>query len=209
MTSPPSPCSILRPLRWVASAGFSDGTTPAQGVNVIARQVDDPATPQDESRRIAVSSVSGFLFTACVGNPVSTPGDCGPITIFGSRDTSLIGFYDIPGLPAGDYTVEVEAIDPDFIGGSRVGPIGDLGFQFPLPGPAEFYSGPGEAGSSALDPPDSFFVLTVSAGSVRDNIDIILNDTLPGFDAWESAWWRRGRVGQLVAWLRRVLRGEA
>ncbi len=178
---------------------FSDGTTHAQGYNVIARQVDNVATPQDESRRIAVSSVSGFLFTACVGNPVTPPpfNDCGPsITSFGSRDQSLIGFYDIPGLPPGSYTVEVEAIHNSapqpFVAGSRVGPIGDLGFQFPLPPgtPPEFYSGAGETGDSATDDPTSASTLVVPPGSTQNDINIILNNTPPGLDAWETAWLR-------------------
>src|SRR5207237_10464450 len=45
---------------------FPDAVSQVQGVNVIARAVDDPRTPQDESRRIALSAVSGYLFT---GNP--------------------------------------------------------------------------------------------------------------------------------------------
>src|SRR5262249_9182416 len=48
------------------SVYFSDGQTAAQGINVIARQVDNPATSQNESLRVAVSAVSGYRFT---GNP--------------------------------------------------------------------------------------------------------------------------------------------
>lgn len=166
---------------------FSDGVTPAQGFNVIARQVDDPVTDTvDESRRIAVSSVSGFLFTACEGNPVSIPGDCSFLTFFGSRDQTLIGFYEIPGLPPDkSYTIEVEAIDPGFIVGSGVGPIGELGFQFPLPGPPEFHT-LGE--SDTDDPAAPGFEIPLTAGGVEPAIDIILNGTPPRFDAWETAW---------------------
>src|SRR6185295_18433105 len=45
---------------------FADGISPVQGANVIARLVDDQSTSEDESRRVAVSTVSGYLFT---GNP--------------------------------------------------------------------------------------------------------------------------------------------
>lgn len=163
---------------------FSDGITPAQGFNVIARQVNNPATTENESRRIAVSSVSGFLFTACAGNPVNA-SIC---SSFGSRDQTLIGTYEIPGLPApGSYTVEVEGIDDGFVGGSSVGPIGDFGFQFPLPGPPEFHT-TGE--SDTDDPLAPGFQIPVTAGSVTSTINIILNGTPPRFDAWETAWQR-------------------
>jgi len=171
---------------------FSDGVTPAQGFNVIARQVGAP-------RRIAVSSVSGFLFTACEGNPVTLPpyNDCGgDITPFGSRDQNLIGFYEI-SVPSGQYTVEVEEIhtaEPrPFVNGSSVGPIGELGFQFPLPGPAEFWNW----GESDTDVPTDSNPVTVTAGAVVTDINIILNDTPPRFDAWETA--------RLLRWLRQLV----
>lgn len=169
---------------------FSDGMSPAQGFNVIARQSDDPDTPEDESRRVAASSVSGFLFTACEGNPVTTPGDCGGLTLFGSRDQTLIGFYEI-NVPPGQYTVEVEgiyALEPRaFVNGSSLGPIGNLGFQFPLPGPVEFWN----LGESDTDDPRHSDPVPVSAGALLTDIDIILNETPPGFDAWETArHWR-------------------
>jgi len=185
---------------------FSDGTTPAQGYNVIARQVDDPLTPENESRRIAVSSVSGFRFTACVGNPVTPPpfNDCGTsITSFGSRDQTLIGFYDIPGLPAGNYTVEVEAIhnsSPNpFVDGSSVGPIGNLGFQFPLPlgTPPELW----DALESDTDNPADSTPLVVTANSTLTGINIILNNTPPGLDAWETAWMRLLREFWAHGWM--------
>jgi hypothetical protein len=164
---------------------FSDGLTPAQGFNVIARRTDNPSV-------IAVSMVSGFLFTACEGNPVALPpyNDCGPsITPFGSRDQDLIGFYYIPGLPPGNYIVEVEAIyntgDYAFVGGSSVGPIGNLGFQFPMPGTCvtEFLND----AESATDQCTDSNTRTVSAGAeVNTNTNIILNGTPPRYDAWED-----------------------
>jgi hypothetical protein len=50
---------------------FSDSISGFQGANVIARQVDNPSTTADESRRIAVSAVSGYLFTANPGQTVT------------------------------------------------------------------------------------------------------------------------------------------
>jgi len=155
---------------------FSDGATPAQGLNVIARRVDDP-------RRIAVSSVSGFLFTEDAGNPVYPwPG-----SPFGSRDETLIGSYDIPGLPPGDYTVEVEAINPDFVEGSSVGPIGTIGFQFPMPGDCTQEFANTSPPESDTDSCTDQTTVNVTAGTVTDSgTDIILNGTPPRFDAWED-----------------------
>src|SRR5205085_139984 len=65
----------------------SDGVTPVQGLNVIARRVGDEATT-------AVSVVSGSRYKSNVG--------------LGSRDPQLWGFYEIRGLPPGTYRVGVE-----------------------------------------------------------------------------------------------------
>lgn len=160
---------------------FSDGVTAAQGFNVIARNVSSP-------RATAVSSVSGFLFTADAGNPFFFGSAFGSPSQFGSRTPALVGFYNIPGLPPGSYTVEVEAInnsgDNPFVGGSSVGPIGTLGFQFPMPGTCtrEFHN----AAESANDLCDDQTPVTVNAGEVQTDIDITLNGTRPRFDAWEG-----------------------
>jgi len=162
---------------------FSDGATPAQGFNVIARRVGDPLVT-------AVSSVSGYLFTADAGNPIYPwPG-----SDFGSRDPALIGYYDLPGLPPGDYTVEVEAIhnsEPNpFVGGSSVGPIGNLGFQFPLPSllppppctPEYLVTGATATCSSAAATP----IPVVGSSVVSTGTDVILIGTPPRYDAWEG-----------------------
>lgn len=161
---------------------FSDGLTPAQGFNVIARRTDNPLV-------IAVSSVSGYLFTADAGNPIYPwPG-----SDFGSRDPALIGFYDIPGLPPGNYTVEVEAIyntgDYAFVGGSSVGPIGTLGFQFPLPSvlptpPActsQYLSSIGAVASCT-----NKAQIAVTGGRTNTDTDFFLMATPPRYDAWED-----------------------
>lgn len=176
---------------------FSDGVTPVQGANVIARQVSDgdPANG-DESRRNAVSVVSGYRFT---GNPGQSVTATNPGSPFGSRDPTLIGFYEIPIRP-GDYTVEVESIDAGFVDGSSVGPLGaDVGEQFPLPGPPEFFSAP----ESSSDDPAASTMVTVNAGQVVPDRDIVLNGTPSRFDAFESArlWLRE----PAPAWVRRKI----
>ena len=105
--------------------------------------MDDPSTlGLDESKIIAVSSVSGFLFTADNGNPIVPYPGISP-SLNGSRVKTLIGYYEIPGLPPGNYTVEVEAIDPSFTLGSGLGPVGGLDIVYRMPSTAcpdgEFY----------------------------------------------------------------------
>jgi hypothetical protein len=145
---------------------FSDGITPAQGYNVIARKVGDP-------KRTAVSCVSGFRFAAAIGNSL-VPNNNDNYSSDGSRDQTLIGFYDIPGLPSGNYTVEVEAInnsgDYPFVDSSSVGPIGSFySYQYKIPGT-----------SSPIQ-------VSVSAGStVNTNTNVIFLGTPPRYDAWED-----------------------
>jgi hypothetical protein len=139
---------------------FTDGESHAQLVNVIARRVDAGA---NEDRRIAASSVSGYRFRFIHGNPITGAPPQGG----GSSHPAHIGLFEIP-VPAGSYTLEVEAIHPQFVEGSSVGP--GL-FNFELPGVA---------------PPPSASI-TVSAGEIENGHDVILIDTLPRFDEFETA----------------------
>jgi len=155
---------------------FSDGITQMQGANVVARRVDDPTTTVNESRSIAFSSVSGFEFTGNPGQLVS--GDNTNGSSFGSRNPGLIGYYEIPVTP-GQYTVQVEAVDHEFQGGSSVGPLSVPSF---LPGPPEFW----HKYESAIDDVSAKDILTVTAGATVSNINFILNNTYPRFDSYEE-----------------------
>jgi hypothetical protein len=148
------------------SVFFSDGITGAQGVNVIARQ-------QLAERRIAVSVVSGYAFTVGIGNPVLCPGlisdpnnPACPSTL-GSRDLAQVGRFDIPATP-GTYTLDLESVGPDFVGGSSVGPLSP---PIPMPG----------------SPPATPTMVTVAAGNTATVPDIVLQNTPARFDAFESA----------------------
>ena len=173
---------------------FSDGVTAAQGVNVIARRFNDPATPDHESRRQAVSTVSGYLFTGNPGQSVTaTYLPCSPASAcpggffdnnsggspFGSRDPQLIGTFDIP-VPPGAYTVEVEWVA--FAGGSSVGPLDPPLYFWPR---AKDFWDPGE---SNADSSIERGLIAVGAGETVTGINIILNGTPPRFDPWESAY---------------------
>ena len=155
---------------------FSDGITHVQGLNVIARRVDDPSTPENESQRIASSVVSGFQFT---GNPgQSITGDNTGGSSFGSRNPALIGYYEIPLTP-GTYTLQTENIDAAFTGGSSVGPLDPPALTY---GAFEYWH-PNE---SASDDPSVKGSLIVQAGQKLSNINIILNQTPPRFDLFED-----------------------
>ena len=155
---------------------FSDGITHVQGLNVIARRVDDPNTPQNESRRIAVSVVSGYSFTGNPGQSVS--GDNTGGSAFGSRNPALIGYYEIP-VPPGAYTVQTELIDSAFTGGSSVGPLDPPVVTY---GGVEYW----HHFESAFDQYNQPDTVTVQAGQKISNINIILNGTPPRFDQFED-----------------------
>lgn len=77
----------------------SDGSSPIQGVNVIARNPDNPLEE-------AISFVSGAFYTGSYDDCQAPAGD-----------------YEIHGLrPGVSYTLEFEKINPAFTGGSSVEP---------------------------------------------------------------------------------------
>ncbi|MBI1749905.1 MAG: hypothetical protein HY234_06880 [Acidobacteria bacterium] len=175
---------------------FSDGISQAQGVNVVARRISDGnALNGDETRRIAFSAVSGYRFTGRPGQSVTTNS---PPSKFGSRDSHLIGVYEIPVTP-GTYTVQVESVNSGFAFGSSVGPVDP---PIPNPGLDEYWN----TAESATDSPTASSTVTATAGQTVGNIDIILNGTPKRFDAFESAelwqpdapplWLRREKSAQ-------------
>jgi hypothetical protein len=155
---------------------FSDGITHVQGLNVVARHVDDPSTPADESKSIASSVVSGFLFT---GNPgQSLTGDNSGGSEFGSRNSALIGYYEIP-VTAGMYTLQTENINASFTGGSSVGPLDRPAITY---GAFEYW----HHYESAFDGPGGKDLITVQAGQKLSNVNFILNGTPPRFDPFDD-----------------------
>jgi hypothetical protein len=106
--------------------------------------------------------VSGYLFTGDAGQSVSgdNPGDGG----LGSHDPTLIGTFDIPVL-AGTYDVDAESINPNFVGGSSVGPLSVPIFL------------PGSVSSRQS--------ISVSAGAHVTGINLKSQDSFPRFDQFE------------------------
>lgn len=154
---------------------FSDGTTPAQGVNVLARQVDVSTTTQNESLRNVTSSVSGYQFTGNWGQSVTCTDPTNPTSAtctnlggssMGSRDPKLIGTFTLVVQP-GTYNITVESVDPGFTAGSSLNPLDP---PIPIPGTASPVSN-----------------VVVAAGATV-TVNITLQGTPPTFDQFESAW---------------------
>jgi len=151
----------------IGTVFFSDGVTPAQGINVVARSTNLP-------RRNAASAVSGYLFTGnpgqtvtCVNPAAPTPQTCSNLgDPFGSHDPALIGHFEIP-LPPGTYTLQVESVFAGFVGGSSVGSL-----DLPIPAPGTY--------SLAA-------TVSITAGATT-SFSITLQGTQPRFDAFESAF---------------------
>jgi hypothetical protein len=160
---------------------FTDGITPAQGVNIIARNTNSP-------RRNAASAVSGFQFTGnpgqtvtCLNPAAPTPQTCSNLgDPFGSRDPTLIGHFEIP-LPPGNYTISIESVFAGFAGGSSVGPLDP-----PIPAPGT-YSAAGN--------------ISVTAGATT-TFNITLQGTQPRFDPFERASLSAPQLRAI--WLRRA-----
>ena len=183
VTSPPPVGKTSFNLAYGTISGtvfFSDGVTPAQGVNVIARNTSSP-------RRNAASVVSGFLFTGnpgqtvtCLNPAAPTPQTCSNLgDPFGSRDQTLIGHFEIP-LPPGTYTLRIESVFAGFAGGSSVGSLDP-----PIPAPGTYTSGA---------------TVSVTAGATT-SFNIALQGTPPRFDAFESA--SLNVPATLARWIRR------
>lgn len=150
---------------------FSDGATPAQGVNVIARDASSPSA----SLGNAISALSGVFFTGNLGQNVtctnSNGAGCNPPSPFGSHDPSLIGTYTIPvPMPSNgnsaSFTVSVESINAAFTGTTGINPLNP---PIPMPGVAPAAT-----------------TVTVGAGQTAI-LDITLLNTPSPFDAFENA----------------------
>jgi hypothetical protein len=136
----------------------SDGFTPLQGVNVIARNTGDPFYD-------ATSSVSGYRFpTTALATGTPQP-PCPP-----STPPTLHGGFDLRGLMPGEsYTVEAVAVTSQFICGSSVGPL-----ERPVGFPDEEFYTLAEGAKDATDPANFTAVTIPGSGSANVNgIDLV------------------------------------
>lgn len=101
-----------------------------QGVNVVARPLDENGNPLYQ---YTVTAVSGATFGGNHGNPVNgyTDSNGTPLTTWGSTEASAQGFFDLSGMPlppgvsSANYQVTFEAINPLYILTGSVGPYAD------------------------------------------------------------------------------------
>lgn len=171
---------------------FRNGTG-MQGVNVVARPNDADGNPLYE---YTVSFVSGAYFNGNHGNPVTGYNDANgnPLTRWGSSDASLQGLFDLSGIPlppgmsATDYTVSFEAVDPNDLLGSSVGPYID-GSPHPSGTLAPILvrgMAPGE---------NKTLTVSVADSAVGGSEDAIAEEASPRMLAASGMWY--GRLSQI------------
>lgn len=133
-----------------------DGTTPLQGINVIARNVANPFAD-------AVSCVSGALAGGRLGG-------------------SGLGGWALRGLtPGATYLVYIEEVGGFFVGGASVGPLDpplDVD-STDLAAFLEFWSGEDESAENPPDDPSAGQGILVEAGRSLGGIDFLFNGTAP------------------------------
>jgi len=176
---------------------FSDGQSNVQDTLVSAHPAMS-GTAAGEDRSQAWSSISGFRFTGNPGQPYTanylacTPASACPHGFygnnvdgdtFGSRNPALLGWFEIP-VPAGSYAIEVGSL----YGGGAIGPINPA---ITPPGPGEYWNAhesATDANFSTIDCTVSrqLDYVTVQAGQITPNINIILDNTPPTFDIFEG-----------------------
>jgi len=101
-----------------------------QGGNVVARPLDANGSPLYE---YTVATVSGALFSGNRGNPITgwTNLYDDALTMWGSDDSTLQGFFDLSGIPlppgmsSANYQLTLEPINPLYMLTESVGPYVD------------------------------------------------------------------------------------
>ena len=108
------------------TVSFNSGDA-MQGVNAVARPLDSNGNPLYE---YTVTAVSGALFSANHGSPVTgfTDSSGNALSMWGSSDASLQGFFDLRGIPlppgvtSAAYQITFETVDPLDVFSNSVGP---------------------------------------------------------------------------------------
>jgi hypothetical protein len=184
---------------------FSDGLG-MQGVNVVARPLDASGNPLYQ---YTTTFVSGSSFNGNHGNPVtgSTDINGNPLTMWGSNQAAMQGFFDLSGIPlppsvsTANYVVTFEAVDPNYILNNSVGP-----YLHGSPKPSGTLSTISVPSMSA----GSTQTLSVTAANsaANDSVDAIGSETAPRMLAASGMWSGRfSQIGQ-TDWFSFPVRGE-
>jgi hypothetical protein len=173
---------------------FSNGEG-MQGVNVVARPLDANGNPLYE---YTVTFVSGAYFSGNHGNAVMgwNNANGNPLTMWGSNNTALQGYFDLsgialpPGMTTANYMITFEAISPQYILESSVGP-----YTAGTPSPSGTLAPIAVPGLSAGSV--QRLNVTVTDSAVADGNDAIGTQTMPRRLPASGMWrGRLSRVGQ-------------
>jgi len=148
---------------------FGDSEIPISGINVIARRIDQGAYPPPLGTTAFPSSPT--VDSDGVPQPPPAQAATDSLATAVSAVTGLdfgSGAYRIQGLPAGQYLVEIQQINPKAILGSGIGPLQK---QFQMPIKEEFFNGSLDSSNSS----NVFMPVAVSAGQLTTGIDFIIN----------------------------------
>ena len=160
------------------ATGFIASTATVAGLALLP-----PASRPVSGTFLAVRSTSDPLataaFTASGLTPIGVSLGGRPVAFLGQIGEPQ-GAFQVSGLPPGEYTVEV---------------FGGMSGEQP-----EFYSGPSESHDVTADPPGVAAPLTLAAGQVASDVDVLLDAgaTTLGVKAsdtsWNVVWSGRARI---------------
>jgi hypothetical protein len=150
-----------------------DGDVPITGLNVIARRISRGSYPPRRDMEVFAGNAPR-LDDDSVPMPPEDRDELDPLVTAASQVSGVMGgegVFKFVGLPPGDYMVSVEPLNPDALLGSGIGPKDP---QLSLTEP-ENYNGAGEGDDPVTDNPKDFTPVRVTAGSITEGIDIVLN----------------------------------
>jgi hypothetical protein len=159
------------------AAGFVPSTATVAGLALLP-----PASRPVSGTFLAVRSTTDPLATAAFTASGLTPiaVSLGRAVAFLGQTGEPLGAFQVSGLPPGEYTVEV---------------FGGMSGEQP-----EFYSGASESHDVAADPSDAATPLTLAAGQVATDVDLLLDagpDTSvakASDTSWNVVWSGRAKI---------------
>ncbi|MCS6884772.1 MAG: hypothetical protein RMM17_03565 [Acidobacteriota bacterium] len=146
---------------------------PLSGLNVVARRVDRGRYPPSPTTKVYLNDSVPLDADGVPLLPEDRP-ELDPLATATSLVNGMLapdGRFAFVGLPPGEYSVYVETINPNALGGSSIG------FREPQLSfiTAEYWNGQNESADPATDKPLDFTPVKVTAGAVTTGIEILLN----------------------------------